>query len=663
MTGTSSQISIGDELTLLGGSLKITDDPDGSLKITGPVTQTGGTFTIGKGNTAIQGPLTLIGGRLKVSPKVSGTLTISDNVTQTGGTLALGRGTTNISGTLALTENAVFTGTPDTASTLILNGNLAQSGGQATLGKGTTNISGTLTLSDGALTATTDISGVLSIIGDLAQSGGEFTGGEGQMTISGTLILSGGGLEGTVVLPGSIFNAPKGALDIVGDLAQTGGVFNGSGGPINISSTLALDGGYLTPLSSTLTISGNLAQTKGTFTGGDGPVKIGGNLVLSCTDTLSGTVTNPGGVFNTPSSELEIVGSLAQSGCAFNASDGTVAFKTPGKHKLTISTPHGVITFDNLFVGENVTLTTHAIVVLNGTLTNEGMTQEIADAAYPRPVNSTGTLRFGLADAILDIVTVGTLSGIKIERHDRNPPHAVEGIQTGKYWTLVVTGTGHTLNMTLPFDFPDASDTVCGYNEATQSWDCSADSFDPVQGTITRNQIPLHYLWTVGSDKVHHYDYHTYLPLTTKNYSSVPGPDLIVRDIIATSNNVQVVIQNKGNVTVTTDFWIDAYIAPAPPPTTVNQTWKLIAEEGLAWHITSTALTALVPSGVLTFTLNDLYYQPNYSELTLPLPVNTPIYAQVDSVNPNTNYGNVLENHEKGGGPYNNILGPVLSTE
>jgi hypothetical protein len=44
------------------------------------------------------------------------------------------------------------------------------------------------------------------------------------------------------------------------------------------------------------------------------------------------------------------------------------------------------------------------------------------------------------------------------------------------------------------------------------------------------------------------------------------------------------------------------------------------------------------------------------------LPAGTVLYAQVDSFNPDTAYGAVLETHEIIGRPYNNIGGPFLST-
>ena len=61
--------------------------------------------------------------------------------------------------------------------------------------------------------------------------------------------------------------------------------------------------------------------------------------------------------------------------------------------------------------------------------------------------------------------------------------------------------------------------------------------------------------------------------------------------------------------------------------------------------------------------MNDAYYDPDISVFPGNLQPGTPIYAQVDSFNPSTSYGTVLEKHEAIGEPYNNIYGPVLSVE
>jgi hypothetical protein len=88
----------------------------------------------------------------------------------------------------------------------------------------------------------------------------------------------------------------------------------------------------------------------------------------------------------------------------------------------------------------------------------------------------------------------------------------------------------------------------------------------------------------------------------------------------------------------------------------------MLGNQGLAWGVTSSALPALTPGGVLTLTLPDGYYQPDYSNVSWPLPAGVPVYAQVDSADALTTYGAVLENHEMVGGLYNNILGPVYVT-
>jgi hypothetical protein len=148
-----------------------------------------------------------------------------------------------------------------------------------------------------------------------------------------------------------------------------------------------------------------------------------------------------------------------------------------------------------------------------------------------------------------------------------------------------------------------------------------------------------------------------YLPMVMRNY--VLAPDLVVERIIATRNNIQVVVKNQGGAPVNDEFWVDVYINPREAPTRVNQTWNMLGNQGLTWGVTSSALPALVPGGVLTLTLTDGYYQPDYSNVSWPLPAGVLVYAQVDSADAATTYGAVREDHEIFGGPYNNILGPV----
>ncbi len=150
-----------------------------------------------------------------------------------------------------------------------------------------------------------------------------------------------------------------------------------------------------------------------------------------------------------------------------------------------------------------------------------------------------------------------------------------------------------------------------------------------------------------------------YMPMVAMNH--VPAPNLVVKRIVATPDNVQVVIQNVGDRPVTDEFWVDVYIAPEAEPTGVNQTWSRLGEQGIVWGVTADALPALTPGGVLTLTVGDAYYWADLSHVAWLLADETQVWAQVDSANTATDYGAVLESHEVIGGEYDNIRGPVDS--
>jgi hypothetical protein len=167
----------------------------------------------------------------------------------------------------------------------------------------------------------------------------------------------------------------------------------------------------------------------------------------------------------------------------------------------------------------------------------------------------------------------------------------------------------------------------------------------PAQVSITVIRLPV---------------FRTYLPLFAHKHAT--APDLIVQSITAARNNVRLVILNQGNAPVHGEFFVDAYINPRAAPTAVNQTWDKLGSQGLVWAITQDVLWRLAPGGALTLNVNDAHYVRELSSFSGSLPVGTVVYAQVDSYNPKTTYGNVLEEHEITGGAYNNIRGPVYST-
>ncbi len=148
-----------------------------------------------------------------------------------------------------------------------------------------------------------------------------------------------------------------------------------------------------------------------------------------------------------------------------------------------------------------------------------------------------------------------------------------------------------------------------------------------------------------------------HLPMVAREH--VPAPNLVVERIVATPDNVQVVIRNIGDRPVTDEFWVDLYLDPESAPTGVNQTWSLLGEQGVVWGVTADALPALTPGGRLTLTVGDAYYRAELSRIDRPLAEETQVWAQVDSANTATDYGAVQENHELLGGAYDNIRGPV----
>ncbi|MCA9926643.1 MAG: hypothetical protein KC421_29945, partial [Anaerolineales bacterium] len=159
--------------------------------------------------------------------------------------------------------------------------------------------------------------------------------------------------------------------------------------------------------------------------------------------------------------------------------------------------------------------------------------------------------------------------------------------------------------------------------------------------------------------------YKSYLPLLMNQpaANSSGAPDLVVTNLIADGNNVAVTIKNQGSAPVAagSDFWVDVYLDPNPPPTAVNDIWQNLSSEGLVWGVVGAALP-LDPGESLTLSYNDGFYRPGESGFSGSVATGTAVYAQVDSANANTNYGAVLENHEISGGSYNNIFGPVIVT-
>jgi uncharacterized repeat protein (TIGR01451 family) len=139
-----------------------------------------------------------------------------------------------------------------------------------------------------------------------------------------------------------------------------------------------------------------------------------------------------------------------------------------------------------------------------------------------------------------------------------------------------------------------------------------------------------------------------------------PLSDLVVSSIVSSGGGLQVTIRNIGQAPAVEPFWVDAYINPTTAPTRVNQLWNAVGARGATWGVVGSVLPLEVGE-TLTLTLNDSYYRPELSSPGVPIAAGARLYAQADSFNSSSSTGAVLESHERDGGVYNNILGPVVA--
>lgn len=119
-----------------------------------------------------------------------------------------------------------------------------------------------------------------------------------------------------------------------------------------------------------------------------------------------------------------------------------------------------------------------------------------------RSVSGLPTLTFPLTGVTMAVTANTGLTGVQVTRHEQNHVEATtSAMQTGRYWSLTPTGSGFTVNLTLPASFtPDAADKLCRYTARPgYGWDCGyPENHTFTDSTVTRYGVSEFSDWVVG---------------------------------------------------------------------------------------------------------------------------------------------------------------------
>ncbi|OQY80120.1 MAG: hypothetical protein B6D41_21595 [Chloroflexi bacterium UTCFX4] len=200
---------------------------------------------------------------------------------------------------------------------------------------------------------------------------------------------------------------------------------------------------------------------------------------------VNGKLVLNSGTLNVATNNVTVAGDLQRNGGVFTPNSQTVTFD--GATSQTIDSDS--LAFHNLAVSSGTTLIETELVALSltGNLTNGGTLRKA------RTLVATGNVSFGLTGVNMNITTRGTLSNLQVDRIDANAPNQLPGFSSDKYWNITPTGSGYTVNLTLPHN--NLSDPkVCRYTSGT-NWACARTSF--TSSAVTRNGVNNFSTWQV----------------------------------------------------------------------------------------------------------------------------------------------------------------------
>jgi hypothetical protein len=182
-------------------------------------------------------------------------------------------------------------------------------------------------------------------------------------------------------------------------------------------------------------------------------------------------------------------GSLIVSNGAFNAGSGNVTVN--GDFTLSggsFTAPVGLLDVTGATAVSGGTFTYTA----NGTIRER------------RSVSGLPTLTFPLTGITIAVTANTGLTGVQVTRHEQNHAGATTiATQTGRYWSLTPTGSGFTVNLTLPVSFtPDAGDRLCRHTAGPgYGWDCGEGiNHSFTSNSVTRHGVTAFSDWVVGNN-------------------------------------------------------------------------------------------------------------------------------------------------------------------
>jgi len=459
----------------------------------GNMTVSGGTVSLNTGAAHNLNAVTLSGGTLTGADNFSITA-----MTWTGGTLS-GAGTTTVTGTLDMLSSSVT-----------LDGRTFNNAGTATIG----GTSFYMIMYNGA------------VFNNQAGATLQFSHtGTGQMTYS----TGGGAFNNSGVITKPLISngytyiystfSQSGSFDVQGGIVY----FNPNTGTTgNITGTVAVAAGTAVQFAG----SGTLNFTAGSSLTGAGAVTFSGNTVnfkAGSTYAISNTQVNGGTAdFSATSAvtfddltagsgtlrigDITVTGDFTRTFGTFTVLSGTVTFAGGTAQNLKLDQP---TTFNNLTVNSGTTLNETVDAnnaTVTGVLTNHGTLRK----TKAMPTASVYTL--GLTGATISVTVKGTLSAVAVDQVGANHPAATAQTATGRYWTMLPTGNGYTVTLTLLNTVnPSSQASVCYFDSASLEWVC--DKTATTSNTVTLGGISnLDYAWAVGKPGGR-----LYLPLVLRN--------------------------------------------------------------------------------------------------------------------------------------------------